>query len=78
MESLAISCVGHVSSLSYEQMEAPESVVSAVPVVDDVVSVLPIDDADAASDLVLILGASWLTTTTSRNTMSFTTSFING
>jgi hypothetical protein len=42
-------CEGHVLPLSCEQLEAPKSIVSVVPMVEDVVlGVLRVDDVDAA------------------------------
>ena len=53
MDSSATLCEGHVYPWSCEQLEAPKSIVSMVPVVeDDVLGVPRADDVDAAGLLV--------------------------
>ncbi|KAE8785171.1 hypothetical protein D1007_41178 [Hordeum vulgare] len=46
MDSSATSCVWQVSSMPCEHLETPEFIVSVVPIVDDIVLVVPIDDVD--------------------------------
>ncbi|XBJ22721.1 hypothetical protein VPH35_001060 [Triticum aestivum] len=53
VDSSTTLCKEHVSSLSCEQLKVPKSIVSLVPAVEDVLSVVPrVDDVDVASWLV--------------------------
>uniref|UniRef100_A0A8R7K2R4 Uncharacterized protein n=1 Tax=Triticum urartu TaxID=4572 RepID=A0A8R7K2R4_TRIUA len=51
--SSAASCEGHVLPKSCEQLKVPESIVLALPVVDEVASVIPlVEVVDAVSVLM--------------------------
>ena len=54
VDSSMTSCAGHVSPLSSKQLKVHESIMSVDPMVDDVVSMVPLaEDVDAAGVLML-------------------------